>query len=174
MAHMRTPQLIAMSGLPGSGKSTVAEGLARHFQIPILSIDPAEAAMWASGLKKMETGNAAYQVVQALAAENLKLGTSVVIDAVNPVEAARDMWRMLAAEQNVPLTFIEVVCSDQATHRERIESRVRGIAGMSEVTWNQVQARQNEYEPWRGDHILLDSFQSDPQTLIAAAIERLA
>lgn len=168
---MRAQQLIAMSGLPGSGKSTIAEGLARHLQIPILSIDPAEAAMWVSGLKKTETGIAAYKVVQALAAENLALGFSVIIDAVNPVEAAHDMWRQLAIEHDVPHIFIEVMCSDQAIHRKRIEARVRGIAGMSELTWAHVQDRIHEFEPWSDDRLTLDSSGTAPDTLVARAIE---
>ncbi|MEL6415189.1 MAG: AAA family ATPase, partial [Pseudomonadota bacterium] len=89
-------RLIAVSGLPGSGKSTIAEGLARAFEIPILSIDPIEAAMWRSGLTPSDTGIAAYRVAEAVAAENLKQGLSVIIDAVNPIEDARAMWQALA------------------------------------------------------------------------------
>lgn len=160
-----------MAGLPGLGKSTVAEGLARHLRAPIFSIDPAEAAMWAAGLQKTETGIAAYKVVQALAEENLKLGLSVVIDAVNPVEAARDMWRHLASEQNVPLIFIEVACMDEVIHRERIEARVRGIEGMNEVSWEDVQNRQREYEGWSDERLRLDSSQLSPEELIAQALD---
>lgn len=162
--------LIAMSGLPGSGKSTVAEGVARQIQAPIFSVDPAEAAMWTSGFSKADTGLAAYKVVQALAAENLKLGLSVIIDAVNPVEAARNMWRELAEEHDVPLTFIEVVCSNEQIHRTRIEARVRGIPGMSEVSWDHVLARMREFEPWTDDRLVLDSSQLNPEALVEQAI----
>lgn len=163
-----------MSGLPGAGKSAVAERLAQHLNAPIFSIDPTEAAMWASGLARAETGIAAYKVVQALAAENLKIGTSAIIDAVNPVEAARDMWRELAREQNVPLAFIEVICSDEAIHRERIEARVRGIDGMDEVTWEHVRDRQREYESWNDERLKLDSSQMNPEALVTQALEYLA
>ena len=167
---MIEPQLFAMSGLPGSGKSTVAEGLARHLRAPVFSVDPTEAAMWAAGLQKTGTGIAAYKVAQALAAENLKLGLPVIIDAVNPVEAARDMWRQLANEQNVRLTFIEVACMDEVVHRERIEARTRGIVGMSEVSWKDVQDRQSEYESWSDERLRLDSSQLSPNELIAQAL----
>lgn len=163
-----------MSGLPGSGKSSIAEGLARYLNAPIFAIDPAEAAMWTSGLLKADTGIAAYKVVQALAAENLRLGLSAIIDAVNPVQAARNMWRQLAAEQNVPLTFFEVECSDEAIHRKRLESRVRGITGMSEVTWSRVQARKLEYEPWTEERLRLDSSHASREMLVTQAIEHLS
>ncbi|MEY9927846.1 putative kinase [Catenulispora sp. GP43] len=37
--------LIAMAGLPGAGKSTVAEPLARELGALVVSVDPIEAAM---------------------------------------------------------------------------------------------------------------------------------
>jgi predicted kinase len=47
-----SPTLIVLSGLPGSGKTILAEGLSRALSVPILSIDAIEAAMWRAGLAK--------------------------------------------------------------------------------------------------------------------------
>ena len=116
-------KLIVLSGLPGSGKSTLAEGLSRILSVPVFSIDPIEAAMWRGGLSRDQTGIAAYEVAQSLAAEHLRLGHSVLIDAVNPVEAPRAAWRRLAAKYRADLKIIECICVDQAIHRRRIEAR---------------------------------------------------
>jgi ATPase family associated with various cellular activities (AAA) len=62
-----SPTLIVLSGLPGSGKTVLAESLSRALSVPIFSVDPIEAAMWRAGLAKTETGIAAYTVAQALA-----------------------------------------------------------------------------------------------------------
>ena len=143
-------KLVILAGLPGSGKSTLAEGLSRHFSLPLFSVDPIEAAMWRGGLPRDQTGIAAYTVAQALAEEHLRLGHSVVIDAVNPVEAPRAAWRNLAAKYRTDLAIIECVCVDaEATHRRRIEARMRAIEGMSEVTWAGVEKRRTEYKPDR-------------------------
>ena len=95
---MASQQLIVFAGLPGSGKSTVAEGLSRSLSIPLFSVDPIEAAMWRGGLARAETGIAAYGVAIALADEHLRLGHSVIVDAVNrsrrrarPGEARREI-----------------------------------------------------------------------------------
>lgn len=38
--------LIVMAGLPGVGKSSVGEALARKLAAPVVAVDPIEAAMW--------------------------------------------------------------------------------------------------------------------------------
>jgi predicted kinase len=167
-------KLVILAGLPGSGKSTLAEGLSRHFSLPLFSIDPIEAAMWRGGLPRDHTGIAAYVVAQALAEEHMKLGQSVVIDAVNPVEPPRAAWRHLAARYIADLKIIECVCVDEATHRRRIEARMRGIEGMSEITWTRVEKRRIEYEAWTDRRLTLDTSAHPPERLLAEAIEYLA
>ena len=162
-------RLITVSGLPGCGKSTIAEGLASTLGTPVLSIDPIEAAMWRSGLAPAETGIAAYRVAEAVAAENLKQGLSIIIEAVNPVEESRAMWRALADEHNVLLKPIEVICSNEALHRQRIEARVRSIYGMPEIAWDRVVERKAEYQARTDDRLVLNSATNGPDELIQLA-----
>jgi predicted kinase len=100
--------LIVMAGLPGSGKSTIAEDLGRVLNCAVLGVDQVEAAMWRAGIGRSEpTHEGAYGVVAALAAEQIGLGHDVVIDAVNGPEEARAHWRQLAARLRAELRFIE-------------------------------------------------------------------
>jgi predicted kinase len=155
--------LIAMAGLPGAGKSSVAHALARELAVPIVSVDPIEAAMRRAGVAPGEpTGFAAYLVAQTVADGVLALGQSVIVDAVNAVEAARWQWRTLADRHGVPLAFIEVVCSDQAVHRERLENRSRDIEGFEEPTWPAVQRLRGEFEPWTDERLVLDTMAALP------------
>ncbi|MDQ2906755.1 MAG: AAA family ATPase [Ktedonobacteraceae bacterium] len=150
-------KLIIISGLPGSGKSTVAESLAASLSVPIFSVDPIEASIIRSGLKRsFETGLAAYLVAEALAEEQLKCGLSVIIDAVNPVQEARDMWHNLVRTQNATLIIIECVL-EREFHKERIESRIRNMHGIPEVTWEDVENRRKEYVPWKEERLQLDT-----------------
>jgi predicted kinase len=167
---MTALKLIVLSGLPGSGKSTLAEGLSRKLSMPIFSIDPIEAAMWRGGLAKAQTGIAAYDVAIALADEHLRLGHSVIADAVNPVEAPRAAWRNLAAKYRAELRIIECICADEAVHRRRIEARVRSIDGMPEITWARVLERRAEYEAWADPRLTLDTSVEVPERLLAEAL----
>lgn len=149
----------------------MAEGLSRALAVPIFSIDPIEAAMWRSGLSPFETGIAAYRIAEAAAAENIAQGLSVIIDAVNPVADARAMWQALAGRYRVQLKSVEVVCSDEAIHKQRIEARIRNIDGMSEVSWDRVLKRKAEYEARTDERMVLDSAESTPEQLIQLAAE---
>jgi predicted kinase len=155
---MNKPALIVMSGLPGSGKSTIAERIAEKLGFPIFSVDPIESAMLEAGVQQgFETGLAAYIVAATLASEQLKLGISVVIDAVNAEEEGKNTWRELGRKYDLTPIVLEVVVSNQALHRRRIESRMRGLHGFSEVSWDQVEARRMKRTPWKEPTLLLDS-----------------
>jgi predicted kinase len=167
------PSLIVLSGLPGSGKTVLAEGLSRALSVPIFSVDPIEAAMWRAGLDKAETGLAAYEVARVLADEHLRLRHSVIVDAVNAVEAPRSAWRKLAAKHRIRLKVIECVVSDETMHRQRIEARVRSIAATHELTWANLLQRRAEYEAWTDPRLVLDTSHTSPAQLLAQALSYL-
>ncbi|MFE5209276.1 AAA family ATPase [Streptomyces sp. NPDC056600] len=166
--------LIVMAGLPAAGKSSVAERLGRVLPAAVVSVDPVEAAMWRAGVDRGQpTGLAAYLVAESVADGLLSLGQSVIIDAVNAVEAARAQWRVLAERHSTPVAFIEVVCSDRRVHRRRLESRSRGIVGFGELGWEAVEQRRAEYEPWTRQRLVLDSV-TDLDSNVTTAQEYLA
>lgn len=154
------PLLVVMSGLPGSGKSTVAEHIARAKQWPIFSVDPIESSILRAGVQQsFETGLAAYVIAQTLARENLLLGVSTIIDAVNSLEVAREMWRSAANETGALVQIIECVCADTMLHRTRVENRRRDMFGFETLTWEAVEARRSEFEPWSEPRLTIDTSQ---------------
>lgn len=158
-------KVIVISGLPGSGKSTIAEGIAGKLKLPIFSVDPIESSILKSGIERsFETGLAAYLVAEALASEQLSLGLSVIIDAVNSVKEARDMWRDLSKKHASRLIIIECML-DKDIHKKRIESRVRNMQGIPEVSWVDVENRRKEYLKWEEKRLVLDTSDSPANNL---------
>ena len=156
--HLGNAVLIAMAGLPGTGKSSVADGLARALGGQIVSVDPIEAALWRAGIDRMEpTGLAAYVVAETIAEAALALGQTVIVDAVNAVEPARAQWRALAARHGARLCFIETVCPDADVHRARLERRQRGLDASLEPHWADVVRRIDEVEPWDEERLVVDT-----------------
>lgn len=163
-SRLRTPtELIVLSGLPGTGKSSIADGIARARQTPVLSVDPIESAIVRAGVAaSFETGLAAYLVAQTLADLNLGAALEPLIDAVNSLDHGRNLWRELAAKHAVELRIIECVVSDENIHRARVASRLRGLA-IGEPTWHDVERRRAEWTAWPEPHLTLDGL--DPQDI---------
>lgn len=150
--------LVVVSGLPGVGKSAVADAVGHALRAPVVSVDPIDAAMRRAGIgPDQPTGLAAYVVAEALARHTLALGIDVVIDAVNAVEPAQDQWIGVASDLGTPLRVMEVVCSDTGLHRARLAARIRDLPGFPEPTWDEVLRVRASFEPWTVDRLLLDS-----------------
>lgn len=84
--------LIVFSGLPGTGKTTIAHDLAAATGAVYLRIDTIEQAIRNSGALAQDVGRSGYMVANELALSNLRLGHAVVVDCVNPVLDSRTAW----------------------------------------------------------------------------------
>jgi predicted kinase len=146
--------LIVFSGLPGSGKTTLARKLAARWSAAYLRIDSIEHAL-REARPGEDIGAAGYDVALAIAGGNLSLGMAVVADCVNPVTESRAAWHQLARASAVPHLDIEVVCSDRTEHRRRIEERQPDIAGFALPDWASVET--HVYQPWTGDRLVVDT-----------------
>jgi predicted kinase len=150
--------LIVISGLPGTGKTAVAAGLAARCNAVHLSVDPIEDALLGAGLPDgWTTGVGAYEATRAAAEQNLALGWDVVVDAVNDSDAARQTWRTAAGGAGVGLRFVMLTCSSDGEHRRRLARRRRGLRHVPEPTWEEVLARGRAYEPWHDDCLMVDT-----------------
>ncbi len=76
-------KLIVFSGLPGTGKSTLAESIGKEFCFPVFAKDWLEATLLRSGLKEdlKSLGFAGYELLTVLAERQLMLGQSVILDS---------------------------------------------------------------------------------------------
>jgi hypothetical protein len=90
---------------------------------------------------------------------------------VNPVVEAREAWREIAAKTAAPLLEIEVVCSDAAEHRRRVELRRSDIEGLVPPTWDEILERH--YVPWREPHWIIDTAVMSAEEAVEAIVARL-
>ena len=160
--------LLIFGGLPGVGKTAIAAGLARDVSGVHLRIDSIEQALRDSDVTI--SGPEGYVVAYAVAEDNLRLGHTVIADSVNPVEVTRSVWRGVAQRAGKRFVEIEIVCSDEAEHRRRVESRMADIAGHRLPTWQQVCDRN--YESWDAG-IVVDTAGQNIQASVSALRELL-
>lgn len=96
-----------------------------------------------------------YRLAYRIAADNLRAGNHVVADSCNSIELTRREWESVAIQQGADFVNIEVICSDAAEHRRRVEQREGEVPGLTLPTWQQVIDR--EYEPWTSGRTVVDT-----------------
>jgi predicted kinase len=164
--------LIAMAGLPGSGKSTIAGHIGARLRTAVVSVDPIESAILTAGIDvDQPTGLAAYLVAETIAESVLDSGQTIIVDAVNAVGAAREEWLRLAARQDVEVRFVEAVCSDPELLRTRIVARHRNHPHLDEPNWHAVEQSLDEYAEWTGPSAAVARITLDTSRPVEANVE---
>jgi hypothetical protein len=147
------PLLVLVTGLPGTGKSTMADVAAAELGAPVLGHDWAmsglrpypeiQEALDAMGLRGHR--GVGWSILWALARSQLRRGLPVVLDGVARAPEVAGT-RALSREEGVPSFVVLTECSDAELHRSRIEGRQRRIPAWYELDWDHVARARGEWE----------------------------
>lgn len=161
-----------VTGLQGTGKSTVADAVGKQIGAPVLAHD------WAmSGLRPFPEVQEAvesmdppghrrvgWSILLALARSQLRRDESVVLDGVARAPEV-DLCRGLAAEEGARLAVIVTECDDVEVHRSRIEGRKRAIPNWYELDWDHVQRSRDSWTPIPGPDLVISATQPPERNL---------
>jgi predicted kinase len=147
------PILFIFSGLPASGKSTLAQRMAKEYGATYLRIDTVEQGL--RDLCGVDVQGEGYRLSYRVASDNLNLGQHVVADSCNPINLTRREWENVAKESSSIFVNIEVLCSDKEEHKRRVETRECEAKNLIFPTWEEVENR--EYHAWKSERITIDT-----------------
>jgi aminoglycoside phosphotransferase family enzyme/predicted kinase len=152
------PALVLVTGITGTGKSTVAQELARRWDFSYISSDETRKALagmgaeehryeeFGEGIYSAEFSQRTYESMFQQAEEQLKAGRSVVLDGTFRRSAERSGAISSAQALGMETWIIECQLPDHIA-RQRLESRLAEGTSVSDGRWELYHRQQQEWEP---------------------------
>ena len=156
--------LIVVAGLPGTGKSFIADKIAERIDARILRTDeirkeitgiPPEENRYeefGEGIYDKEMGEKTYLEVIMRARDCLKGGRSCIMDATFSERKYRDLAFDLAGELEIPFLIVECTCPEEVVI-ERINSRMEDGKSISDATISIYKKMKDHFEKIEEDEI---------------------
>jgi uncharacterized protein len=186
-ARLEGPVLILTSGLMGSGKSYQARNFAARLgariirtdllRKEILNIVPTERhhVQFGAGIYSEDISRLTYDKAYELAAQAIRLGTPVIIDASFKKRTERQRAMELAQQLSVPFFLIECVCSDEII-KIRLEKRIQEKNNISDGRWEIFQQQKKDFDAINeipaGHHFRIDT-SGNPEIMRMEIIRKM-
>ncbi|MBW2171961.1 MAG: AAA family ATPase [Deltaproteobacteria bacterium] len=151
------PTLWVMSGLPASGKSVIAEEIAKAFGIRVFRSDVIRKELFGveptaevdvafeEGIYSRTATSLTYGKLLLLTQEEIEKGCSVILDATYSSRRHRSEVLRLARDMDVNLIFVECVC-----HEDLIKERLREretVPSISDARLPHIREIKTAFEP---------------------------
>jgi hypothetical protein len=148
-------RLILVCGLPGTGKTTVAEELAKKTGSHILSTDIIRKELIRSPEYSDEEKDMVYGMLFSMAEMMLRDGRNVLIDGTFQKESLRKTAGGIASNTKSEFRIVEVVC-DEAIIRKRLSGRCKTCSA-SDADFAVYLKIKKAFEPVRETHDVIDT-----------------
>jgi aminoglycoside phosphotransferase family enzyme/predicted kinase len=176
------PPVVAVGGVIGTGKTVLAEALARTCAVPVIESD--RTRKWLAGIAPTERApdsvydaefsRRTFDELFRRAEIVLGSGRGVILDATFRSRELRGRARALAARHGRRFLFVETTCPD-ATLRERLRRRAAGPS-VSDATESLLARMRAAFEPVTelapAEHVVVDTTEP-PDALAPRVAHRL-
>ncbi|HYM00700.1 MAG TPA: AAA family ATPase [Blastocatellia bacterium] len=149
------PFVVAVGGLSGTGKTSLARAIASELGLKVISADRVRKSIFGDELADQRYGEGAYSPAAnvttyskmlEMASESMKLGRPVVLDATFRRRPDREAARELAS--SLGAAFRLIICQlAPSLIKERLDKRRRLKDGHSDARWETYLRQRNEFDP---------------------------
>ena len=152
------PTLIAVSGLPGTGKSYFCNKLAERLPFVILESDVLRKALFSPPSYSSQESSRLFQALHLLIKRLLKKGIPLILDATNLSERYRERLYNIADRMDVRLVLVRVEAPPQVVH-ERLKTRLERAnpGNKSDADWLVYQRMKLTVQKISRNHYAVDT-----------------
>ena len=150
------PGFVAVSGLPGAGKSYFCSKLAERLPFVILESDSLRKVLFSTPDYSAKESQRLFRAVHSLIEKLLERGVSLILDATNLSEQNREYLYSIAERSGVKLILVRVEAPDEVV-RQRMESRQENPESNSDADWMIYQRMKSSVEKIRRKHYVVDT-----------------
>lgn len=160
------PILIAIFGLPGTGKTTLAKLLSQHLGIDHFNTDTIRNMMDKRGQYDERDKGPVYDEMLHLTRSEIKKGKDIIVDGTFYKRKLRTQLIALAQEHGAVHKWIEV-CAKEETVKKRVSKKRR----YSEADHDAYQKVKAGFEPMEEEYLQLFSDRGETREMLEKAIE---
>ncbi|MFC1987229.1 AAA family ATPase [Chloroflexota bacterium] len=150
------PAFVAVSGLPGTGKSYFCGRLAERLPFIILESDALRKVLFTSPSYCPEESSRLFRAIHRLIERLLKRGISLILDAANLSEQHREYLYSIADRLGVRLVLVRVEAPPEVVRR-RLDDRPEKTGNKSDADWEVYQKMKPLAQKIRRKHFVVDT-----------------
>jgi len=152
------PAFIAVSGLPGTGKSYFCHKLVERLPSIILESDALRKQLFPQPGYSPEESTRLFRALHLLIERLLKKGISLILDATNLSERYRERLYNIADRLGVKLILVRVEAPPEVVYgRLKARQVEAGSQNSSDADWGVYQRMKDTVEEMRRNHYAVDT-----------------
>jgi len=150
------PAFIAVSGLPGTGKSYFCNRLAERMPFLILESDTLRKVLFPSPSYTPQESSRLFRAVHLLIERLLKKGVSLILDATNLSERYREHLYSITDRLGVKLILVRVEAPPEVVY-ERLRARRENPENKSDAGWEVYQRMKPSVQKIHRNYYAVDT-----------------
>lgn len=147
---------VVMRGYPGTGKSTIARAIAAALHAPLIDRDILRQKAVDIFGDLPQVGHFSYELMFALAAEQLELGLSVVVDTPLTYRTTYEQAQELARTFSTPILVVHCQCPPEVQKR-RLEERKGQVSQFQITSWEEWMQWKQRFEEFETEECVIDT-----------------
>jgi predicted kinase len=152
------PSFIAVSGLPGTGKSHFCHKLVERLPFIILESDTLRKELFSQPCYSPEESARLFRALHLLIDGLLKRGISLILDATNLSERFRERLYNIADRLGVKLVLVRVEAPPEVVYeRLKVRQEAASPENKSDAGWAVYQRMKDTVEEMHRNHYAVDT-----------------